>query len=42
MIKKDFMNFYLTRFKLGESKLFSRELTSDQFTFHPSISKGSE
>ncbi len=23
-IKKDFMNFYLTRFKLGESKLFAK------------------
>ncbi len=23
-IKKDFMNFYLTRFRLGESKIYAR------------------
>jgi hypothetical protein len=23
-IKKDFINFYLTRFRLGESKIYSR------------------
>lgn len=24
MIKKDFMSFYLTRFRIGESKLYAR------------------
>lgn len=38
-IKNDFMNFYLTRLKLGESKLYARELKKDHFTFHPSVSK---
>ena len=38
IIKNDYSSLYLTRFKLGKSKLVAKPAQNDEFTFKPEIS----
>lgn len=42
ILKNDYSSLYLTRFKLGKSKLLAKPSKNDEFTFKPEISSKTE